>query len=151
MYTLSFPSSFITLEDRSASGSVEKVTLSIQGDGYKYSDINISFDVKNGQNVSEYRVFMLPKDVADSFKIDDAINNPNSTRIYPNNLSNVSQALSIPVDAFGNQLNPSTEYVAKVLTLVKGTYMLSSSSNNSVQLRPSPDNIETSQDSQINQ
>lgn len=151
MYTLSFPSSFITLEDRSASGSVEKVTLSIQGDGYKYSDINISFDVKNGQNVSEYRVFMLPKDVADSFKIDDAINNPNSTRIYPNNLSNVSQALSIPVDAFGNQFNPSTEYVAKVLTLVKGTYMLSSSSNNSVQLRPSPDNIETSQDSQINQ
>jgi len=153
MYSLSYPSSYIALEDLSAPGSVEKVTLSLQGDGYKYNNINISFDVKNGQSVTEYRVFMLPKDKADSFKLEDAISNPNSTRIYPNNLSNVSQALSIPVDAFGNQLDSSTEYVAKVLTLAKGTSSLSNTSNNSVQLKKSPDNNnnEASQDPQINQ
>ncbi|SPU40562.1 Uncharacterised protein [Lysinibacillus capsici] len=98
-------------------------------------------------------MFMLPKDKADSFKLEDAISNPNSTRIYPNNLSNVSQALSIPVDAFGNQLDSSTEYVAKVLTLAKGTSSLSNTSNNSVQLNKSPDNNnnEAPQDPQINQ
>ena len=78
---------------------------------------------------------MLPKDKAESFKLEDAISNPNSTRIHPNPLSNVSQALSTPVDAFGNQLDSSTEYVAKVLILAKGTYSLSNTSINSVQLR----------------
>jgi len=152
MYSLSYPSSYIALEDLSASGSVEKVTLSILNKGYKYNDINISFDVKNSQSVTEYRVFMLPKDKADSFKLEDAIKSTHSTRIFPNSLPNVSQALSTPLDAFGNQLDSSTEYVAKVLILAKGTYSLSNISNNSVQLQKSPDNInnEASQDPQIN-
>ena len=66
--------------------------------------------------------------------------------------SNVSQALSTSRDAFGNELDSTTEYVAKVLTLAKGTYTLSNTSNNSVQLRKNPDttNNETSQDPQIN-
>lgn len=153
MYSLSYPSPYIVLEDLSAAGSVEKVTLSLLNKGYKYNDINISFDVKNGQSVTEYRVFMLPKDKAESFKLEDAISNPNSTRIHPNPLSNVSQALSTPVDAFGNQLDSSTEYVAKVLILAKGTYSLSNTSINSVQLQKYPDNNqnEASQGPKINQ
>ena len=68
-------------------------------------------------------------------------------------LSNVSQALSTPVDAFGNQLDSSTEYVAKVLILAKGTYSLSNTSINSVQLQKYPDNNqnEASQGPKINQ
>ena len=153
MYNLSFASSAITLVDHSAPVAVENVKLSVQGDKNKYSDIKISFDVKNGQNVTEYRVFMLPKDAADGFKESNAINNDNSTRIYQNGLSNVSQDLSIELDAFGNPLTSSTEYVAKVLAVVNGNYILSNSSINSVQLLAKPDNInvEPSQDTQINQ
>lgn len=153
MYNLSFASSAITLVDHSAPVAVENVKLSVQGDKNKYSDIKISFDVKNGQNVTEYRVFMLPKDAADGFKESNAMNNDNSTRIYQNGLSNVSQDLSIELDAFGNPLTSSTEYVAKVLAVVNGNYILSNSSINSVQLLAKPDNInvETSQDTPINQ
>ncbi len=132
--------------------SVHRRELSILNKGYKYNDINVSFDVKNSQSVTEYRVFMLPKDKANSFKLEDAIKSTHSTRIFPNSLPNVSQALSTPLDAFGNQLDSSTEYVAKVLILAKGTYSLSNTSNNSVQLQKSPDNInnEAAQDPQIN-
>ncbi|WP_231745134.1 copper amine oxidase N-terminal domain-containing protein [Lysinibacillus sp. F5] len=153
MYNLSFASSAITLVDHSAPVAVENVKLSVQGDKNKYSDIKISFDVKNGQNVTEYRVFMLPKDAADGFKESNAMNNDNSTRIYQNGLSNVSQDLSIELDAFGNPLTSSTEYVAKVLAVVNGNYILSNSSINSVQLLAKPDNInvEPSQDTPINQ
>ena len=95
---------------------------------------------------------MLPKDKADSFKLRMLL----AIQIVPEFIriiSNVSQALSIPVDAFGNQLDSSTEYVAKVLTLAKGTSSLSNTSNNSVQLKKSPDNNnnEAPQDPQINQ
>nr|WP_230875070.1 copper amine oxidase N-terminal domain-containing protein [Lysinibacillus cavernae] len=152
MYNLSFPSSSITLVERSAPVTVENVKLSVQGEQNKYSDITISFDIKNGQNVTEYRVFMLPKNAADGFKESNAINNNNSTRIYQNGLSNVSQDLSIELDAFGNPLTSSTEYVAKVLAVVKGNYILSNSSINSVQLLAKPDNTngEASKDNQIN-
>jgi len=151
MYNLSYQSNPITLQDLSAPAAVEKVTL--KGEGYKFSDINISFDVKNGQNVTEYRVFMLPKDEADGFRVEDAINNANnSTIIYPNKISPISQALSSPLDAFGRLPNSSTEYVAKVYTVVKGKYVLSNTSINSVKLLANPDNTksETSQDPQNN-
>ncbi len=129
MYNLSYPSSSITLVDHSAPVAVENVQLSIQGQQNRYSDITISFDVKNGQNVTEYRVFMLPKDAADGFKDSDAINNNYSTRIYQNGLPNVSQSLNIDLDAFGKPLTASIEYVAKVLAVGKGNYILSNTSN----------------------
>ncbi|MGE6604697.1 stalk domain-containing protein [Lysinibacillus fusiformis] len=152
MYTLSYPSSSITLVDHSAPVTMESVQLSFKEGPNKYSDITISFKVNNGQNVTEYRVFMLPKNEADSFKDSDAINNNNSTRIYQNGLPNVSQSLNIELDAFGKPLIPSTEYVAKVLAVGKGNYILSNTSN-SVQLLAKPDNTsgETSIDAQVNQ
>ncbi|UZN00789.1 hypothetical protein OL548_15895 [Lysinibacillus sp. MHQ-1] len=150
MYNLSYPSSSITLVDHSAPVAVENVQLSIQGQQNRYSDITISFDVKNGQNVTEYRVFMLPKDAADGFKDSDAINNNYSTRIYQNGLPNVSQSLNIDLDAFGKPLTASIEYVAKVLAVGKGNYL--STTSNSVMLLEKPDNTSgaASQDAQIN-
>ncbi|MFJ7696954.1 stalk domain-containing protein [Lysinibacillus fusiformis] len=153
MYNLSYPSSSITLVERLAPVTMEKVQLSIQGDKNKYSDITISFDVKNGQNVTEYRVFMLPKNEADSFSDSHAINNTNSTIIFQNKQTTVSQNLNIELDAFGKPLTASTEYVAKVLAVVKGNNILSNTSINSVQLLAKPDNTngETSKVVQVNQ
>lgn len=143
MYTLSFPSPSITLVERTAPIAVENVTLSVHGEQINYSDIKISFNVKNAQNVTQYRVFMLPKDIADGFKLEDATSIQsfnNSTIINANGLSNVSQELSIALDAFGTPLNSSTEYVAKILTVVNGSYTLSNSSN-SVKLKANTDSI----------
>jgi len=151
MYTLSYPSSSITLVDHSAPVTMENVKLSFTEGPNKYSDITISFKVNNGQNVTEYRVFMLPKNQADSFKDSDAINNNNSTRIYQNGLPNVSQSLNIDLDAFGKPLTASTEYVAKVLAVGKGNYL--SNTSNAVMLLAKPDNTsgEASKDAQVNQ
>lgn len=118
--TLSGASNDITLTNSAAVEAVTNVSLSSAGNTGTYEDIRISFDkVGNENNVTEYRVFLIPSKDVGNFKLSDANNgNPqNYTSFKPN--ENTKSASIKMYDAFGTKINTDTTYQAVVMTVAK--------------------------------
>ncbi|MFE3576185.1 stalk domain-containing protein [Lysinibacillus sp. NPDC059133] len=143
-FTLSSASNEVTLTNSAAVEAVTNVNLSTAGNTGTYSDFRISFNKANKENnVKEYRIFMVPSDKVEGFKLSfaDLVVANNYTSIRSNdNTSGVS--LASMNDVYGNEINTSITYHAVIMTVANSgsSNVLSIPSN---QLRLSPKNADT--------
>ncbi|MFB7156935.1 stalk domain-containing protein [Lysinibacillus sp. NPDC056232] len=121
-FKLSDASNEITLTNSAAVEAVTKVSLSNVGNTGTYKDIRISFNKgSNENNVTGYRVFLVPTDKVEDFKVSFAnkvsLENYTSISLDINTISEYS--LDLMNDVYGKEINTSTYYHAVVMTLAK--------------------------------
>lgn len=121
-FALSTASNEITLTNSAAVEAVTKVSLSNVGNTGTYKDIRISFNKgSNENNVLGYRVFLVPTDKVEDFKVAFAnkisLENYTSISLDINTISEYS--LDLMNDVYGKEINTSTYYHAVVMTLAK--------------------------------
>jgi len=94
------------------------------------SDIRVDFNVRDNNNVTEYRIMVVPSNISNSFDVGNALslleerylekepeifNNDYSITRLPSNLSDVN----------GDQIRNNLEYVVTVLVVGTGNHQLS--------------------------
>ncbi|MCY9547876.1 copper amine oxidase N-terminal domain-containing protein [Lysinibacillus xylanilyticus] len=117
-FTLSGASNEIKLINSGAVEAVTNVNLSTTGNTGTYEDIRISFDkVSNEKNVTEYRVFLIPSNKVENFKLSDA-NKVNPQNYNSFNVSDNTKGASIKIfDINGMNIEPKITYQAVVMTV----------------------------------
>jgi len=119
---LSGASNDITLTNSAAVEAVTNISLSSAGNTGTYEDIRISFDkVSNEKNVTGYRVFLVPTDKVEDFKVSFAnkASSENYTAISLDKNTSNAFSLDLMNDVYGKKINTSTYYHAVVMTLTK--------------------------------
>ncbi|WP_433596121.1 stalk domain-containing protein [Lysinibacillus xylanilyticus] len=117
-FTLSGASNEIKLTNSGAVEAVTNVNLSTTGNTGTYEDIRISFDkVSNEKNVTEYRVFLIPSNEVNNFKLSDA-NKVNPQNYNSFNVRDNTKGASIKnFDINGMNIDPKITYQAVVMTV----------------------------------
>ncbi|MFJ8512067.1 stalk domain-containing protein [Lysinibacillus xylanilyticus] len=118
-FTLSGASNEIKLTNSAVVEAVTQVSLFTDGNTGTYSDFRISFNKANKENnVKEYRVFMVPSDKVEGFKLSfaDLVDKNNYTSIQLNQNTN-GVSLASMNDVYGNEINTSFTYHAVIMTV----------------------------------
>ncbi|MGE7908578.1 stalk domain-containing protein [Lysinibacillus xylanilyticus] len=145
-FTLSGASNEIKLTNSAGVEAVTQVKLFTDGNTGTYSDFRISFNKANKENnVKEYRVFMVPSDKVEGFKLfyAETVNEKNYTSIQLNQNTN-GVSLASMNDVYGNEINTSFNYHAVIMTVANsGSSNVLSLPSNQFRLSPKKVDIPT--------
>jgi len=145
-FTLSGASNEIKITNSAGVEAVTQVKLFTDGNTGTYSDFRISFNKANKENnVKEYRVFMVPSDKVEGFKLfyAETVNEMNYTSIQLNQNTN-GVSLASMNDVYGNEINTSFNYHAVIMTVANsGSSNVLSLPSNQFRLSPKKVDIPT--------
>ncbi|MFJ7182757.1 stalk domain-containing protein [Lysinibacillus xylanilyticus] len=145
-FTLSGASNEIKLTNSAVVEAVTQVRLFTDGNTGTYSDFRISFNKANKENnVVGYRVFMVPSDKVEGFKLSfaDLVDEKNYTSIQLNQNTN-GVSLASMNDVYGNEINTSFNYHAVIMTVANsGSSNVLSLPSNQFRLSPKKVDIPT--------
>lgn len=142
---LSNGSSSITLSDSSVVQAVTGLSASISGNTGTFGDIKVSFTrPSNENNISEYRILVIPSSQARNYSIDEAnqLSSRNYTSVAVGSNTNGVTVVS-DRDVNGSPLNYNTSYNIKILSVAKDNARnnVLSGISNQVDVLPKPENV----------